>query len=159
MAPAFDDQAAAYDRWYVTPLGRLVDLVEKEALFALLPGLAGCRVLEVGCGTGNISLALAQRGAKVVGIDVSAPMLAAARRKMPRQGPPLHWVGSQAGVLPFPDQSFDGVVSVLALDFMADRPGVVRASPEALKKRWFKVKKLLTGAPLLDKKYRPVGIL
>jgi len=133
MAPAFDDQAAGYDRWYATPRGRLVDRVEKEALFALLPGLAGCRVLEVGCGTGNISVALAQRGARVVGMDVSGPMLDAARRKVPRQGPPLHWVRSLAGALPFPGNSFDGVISVLALDFMADRPGVVREMVRVLR--------------------------
>ena len=47
VAPAFDDQAAVYDRWYATPLGQLVDRVEKEAIFALLPDLAGRRVLEV----------------------------------------------------------------------------------------------------------------
>lgn len=44
----FDDQAAAYDRWYATPLGALADRVEKEALFALMPPVARLRLLEVG---------------------------------------------------------------------------------------------------------------
>jgi ubiquinone/menaquinone biosynthesis C-methylase UbiE len=126
VAPACDDQAASYDRWYATPLGQLVDRVEKEAIFALLPELAGRRVLEVGCGTGNISLALARRGARVVGVDLSAPMLAAAAQRARQQGVPLAWIRGGAGSLPFPKNSFDGVISVLALDFISDRPGVVR---------------------------------
>ncbi|MEJ2070006.1 MAG: methyltransferase domain-containing protein, partial [Syntrophobacterales bacterium] len=81
MAPAFDDQVAAYERWYTTPLGQLVDRVEKEAVFALVSELQGRLVLEVGCGTGNISLELARRGAQVVGLDTSGPMLAAGQNK------------------------------------------------------------------------------
>ena len=125
MASAFDDQAAEYDRWYATPLGQLVDRVEKAALFALLPELKGSLVLEVGCGSGNITEALASRGAQVVGLDLSAPMLAAARRRVKPEGfsPPL--IRGQARALPFPGNSFDGVISVLALDYMADRPGAL----------------------------------
>jgi ubiquinone/menaquinone biosynthesis C-methylase UbiE len=133
VAPAFDDQAAAYDRWYATPLGHLVDRVEKEAIFALLPELAGRRLLEVGCGTGNISLALARRGARVVGLDVSGPMLAAAQQRVREQGFSATWIRGGAGVLPFPKHSFDGVISILALDFMADRPGVLQEMVRVLR--------------------------
>ncbi|MGQ9689291.1 MAG: class I SAM-dependent methyltransferase [Desulfobaccales bacterium] len=125
MPPTFDDQAAAYDRWYTTPLGRLVDRVEKEALFTLLPELAGRLVLEVGCGTGNTSLTLVRRGAEVVGVDISAPMLAAARDKARSEGLALTFVRATAGSLPFGEDSFDGVVSILALDFIPDRAGAV----------------------------------
>jgi ubiquinone/menaquinone biosynthesis C-methylase UbiE len=107
--------------------------VEKEAFFALLPGLAGCRVLEVGCGTGNLSLALAQQGARVVGVDVSGPMLAAAQGRARQQGFFLNWIRGLAGALPCPGNRFDGVISVLALDFMADRPGVMREMVRVLR--------------------------
>jgi ubiquinone/menaquinone biosynthesis C-methylase UbiE len=143
VTPAFDDQAAAYDRWYATPLGQLVDRVEKEAIFALLPELAGRRVLEVGCGTGNISLALARRGARLVGVDVSGPMLAATRRRAREQGFSATWIRGGAGALPFPKNSFDGVISILALDFMADRPGVVREMMRVLSPGGFLVLALL----------------
>ena len=133
VAPAFDDQAATYDRWYATPLGQLVDRVEKEAIFALLPDLAGRRVLEVGCGTGNISLALAQRGARVVGLDLSGPMLAGAQRRASQLGLPLAWIRGGAGALPFAKNSFDGVISILALDFIADCPGVLREMVQVLR--------------------------
>jgi ubiquinone/menaquinone biosynthesis C-methylase UbiE len=137
MTEVFDDQAAVYDRWYATPLGHLVDRVEKEALFALLPNLAGCRVLEVGCGTGNISQVLASRGARVVGLDVSGPMLAAAQSRARQHGYPPDLLRGLAGFLPFPGNSFDGVISVLALDFVADRQDAVREMVRVLRPRGF----------------------
>lgn len=123
MGSAFDDQAAAYDRWYATPLGQLVDRVEKAAIFDSLPEVQGRRVLEVGCGTGNFSLELANRGAQVVGLDCSGPMLARAQAqdKAGRQGQAVAWVRGLASPLPFADESFDGVMCILALDFMANR--------------------------------------
>jgi hypothetical protein len=45
MSPAFDNQAATYDRWYATPLGQLVDRVEKKAISALVPEVNGLRLL------------------------------------------------------------------------------------------------------------------
>jgi ubiquinone/menaquinone biosynthesis C-methylase UbiE len=143
VAPAFDDQAAAYDRWYATPLGQLVDRVEKEAIFALLPELSSRRILEVGCGTGNITLPLACRGARVVGLDVTSPMLAAAQRRARQQGISLAWIRGQADALPFPGHSFDGVISILALDFMADRPEVLREMVRVLRPGGFLVLALL----------------
>ena len=126
MGAPFDDQAAAYNRWYATPLGQMVDRVEKEALFSLVPEVQGRRVLEVGCGTGNISLALAHRGARLVGLDASGPMLARAQDKAGRQGLAITWVRGLASGLPFADGSFAGVMCILALDFMADRQKVLQ---------------------------------
>jgi ubiquinone/menaquinone biosynthesis C-methylase UbiE len=143
MTEVFDDQAAAYDRWYASPLGQLVDRVEQAALFDLLPDLNGRRILEVGCGTGNISQALVSRGARLVGLDVSGPMLAAAQNRARQQGYAPDLVRGGAGVLPFPEESFDGVISILALDFMADRPGVVRELVRVLRPRGFLVLALL----------------
>jgi ubiquinone/menaquinone biosynthesis C-methylase UbiE len=121
MSLTFDEQAPAYDRWYATPLGKLADRVEKEAIFALLPEVSGLRLLEVGCGSGNISLTLAHRGARVVGLDASGPMLAQARDKTGQEGLDLLWIEGRASHLPLADESFDGVLSILALDFMAGR--------------------------------------
>jgi ubiquinone/menaquinone biosynthesis C-methylase UbiE len=143
VASSFDDQVASYNRWYTTPLGQLVDRIEKEAIFALLPDLHGKHVLEVGCGTGNISLELARRGARVVGVDVSGPMLAAAAQKARQHDLRLAWIRGSAAALPFPQSSFDGVISILALDFMADRPGVVREMARVLRPRGFLLLALL----------------
>ena len=122
MRSVFDAQAAAYDRWLATPLGRLVDEVEKQAIFSLTPEVQGRRILEVGCGTGNCSLALAHKRAQVVGLDCSYPMLARAQEKVSRQDLDLALVRGLASHLPFADESFDGVMCILAMDFM-DRTG------------------------------------
>src|SRR3989304_5329099 len=82
----FDGLAAAYDRWYDTPVGRLVDQLEKDAGFALVEPQRGELVLDLSCGTGNSALALAQRGFRVVGVDVPEPMLLVARAKARRGG-------------------------------------------------------------------------
>jgi 2-polyprenyl-3-methyl-5-hydroxy-6-metoxy-1,4-benzoquinol methylase len=61
--------------WYASTYGpRLFHLIEEK-------GLAGCRVLDAGCGTGTLALELAERGHKVVGTDLSEAMIAAAREK------------------------------------------------------------------------------
>jgi demethylmenaquinone methyltransferase / 2-methoxy-6-polyprenyl-1,4-benzoquinol methylase len=80
------------------------------------------RALDVCCGTGDIARALAQRGARVVGLDFSTPMLTVARarqeelrekqRAADRNGsdgktPNPHFVRGDAQRIPFPDATFD----------------------------------------------------
>lgn len=78
----------------------------------------GSRVLDVGCGTGTISFALAQRGAKTVGVDASEPYLDGARRL--RSHPHVTYEHGDAGHLPYPDASFDACVSTLVIDVVPD---------------------------------------
>lgn len=57
----------------------------RETLLDWLPDdLTGARVLDAGCGTGALSIALAGRGADVVGIDVAAGLIAIARERAER---------------------------------------------------------------------------
>jgi demethylmenaquinone methyltransferase / 2-methoxy-6-polyprenyl-1,4-benzoquinol methylase len=64
------------------------------------------RVLDVGCGTGDLSIELFERtAAQVVGIDFCRPMLQLAKQKAPR----LKFVEGDALKLPFADASFDGI--------------------------------------------------
>jgi SAM-dependent methyltransferase len=83
---------------------------------------AGSSVLDIGCGSG-LALSLAdQRGARTSGIDISAPLLAVARARVPaaelREG--------GLDVLPFADASFDAVLAINALQFAADPAGALR---------------------------------
>jgi SAM-dependent methyltransferase len=74
-SPGFGPLAEDYDRLRPTDENwwELVDVLMAEG------DLRGRRVLDVGCGTGRLALALAERGAKVWGVDSSEEMLAQAR--------------------------------------------------------------------------------
>jgi ubiquinone/menaquinone biosynthesis C-methylase UbiE len=80
---------------------------------------AGQRILDVACGTGIVARGAADRvGATgaVVGVDLSAAMLAVARRIRPD----LQWRQGDAVALPFGDAEFDAAVSQMALMFFPD---------------------------------------
>jgi SAM-dependent methyltransferase len=79
-APAFDDLAAAYDAVFTaSAFGRSLRELTWERLDAVL---GSCRrVLEIGCGTGEDALHLAQRGIDVLATDPSASMLRVAAEK------------------------------------------------------------------------------
>lgn len=86
----------------------------------------GRRILDLGCGTGDLSLAVARVGGAPVGVDVSARMLeAAARRADGRQGTAqaVRLVQGSAFRLPFADGAFDGCVSGFVLRNLHDLPG------------------------------------
>ena len=82
----------------------------------------GHRVLEIGCGTGNLALR-AQRmhpDAEVVGIDPDPLALERARRKSDRAGLPVRWDRGKAGELPYPDESVDRVLSAFMFHHLDD---------------------------------------
>ncbi|MCZ7589303.1 MAG: methyltransferase domain-containing protein [Gaiella sp.] len=83
----------------------------------LVGAVAGARrVLDVGCGSGRLTVALARAGAEVTGMDTSAERLAEARRRAEEAGVPLTLVEADMGEpLPFADASFDAVTSRLSL--------------------------------------------
>jgi ubiquinone/menaquinone biosynthesis C-methylase UbiE len=81
------------------------------------------RVLDVGCGTGSTTLAVARRlGAqgRCTGIDISAPMLAAARVRAEREGTPAAFIHANAQTHAFEPASFDMVISRFGVMFFDD---------------------------------------
>ena len=118
-ASHFGAIAASYERL------RPVDVTWWQ-LFDLLVAagdLAGRRTLDVGCGTGTLAVALAERGGKVWGVDSSPDMLAEAQAKETR----ARFKEGAAEALPFKDGWFERVVMRLSLHHL-DRP---RALAEA----------------------------
>jgi len=85
----------------------------------------GHRVLDIGCGTGTLSLALAQHGARVVGMDASESYLEGARRRRPHAS--VIYEHGDACHLQYPTGSFDACVSPLAIDVI---PEVKQAAAE-----------------------------
>jgi ubiquinone/menaquinone biosynthesis C-methylase UbiE len=72
-------------------------------------------ILDMGCGTGRFTVPLAERARSVAGLDMSPMMLATARKKLADRGLEADLREGDMADLPFPDQSFDVVVSMLAL--------------------------------------------
>ncbi len=78
---------------------------------------ADWRVLDVACGSGNAAIAAARFGCDVVGIDYVPALLARGRRRAEAEGVNLDLVEGDAEAIPFPDASFDAVVSVFGAMF------------------------------------------
>jgi SAM-dependent methyltransferase len=94
----------------------------------------GQRVLDVACGTGVLTREIASRtgsNGKVTGLDPNAGMLEVARQITPD----MEWHQGLAESLPFPDQSFDAVVSQFGLMFFSDRQEALRQVLRVLKHR------------------------
>ncbi|MBM4287286.1 MAG: class I SAM-dependent methyltransferase [Deltaproteobacteria bacterium] len=85
----------------------------KELFGTLMPG-KGLRILDAGCGTGEMSLLLAEMGHEVYGIDISEKMLAIAEEKARQKGESIpgrmHFQLGDAEDPPFEDGFFDAVV-------------------------------------------------
>jgi SAM-dependent methyltransferase len=82
---------------------QLATLIERHAPYE------GCRVLDLACGAGRHAVNFAERGARVVGFDLSMPLLSRARHRM---DPPLDLVRGDMRLLPFRDGAFDMVVNL-----------------------------------------------
>jgi 2-polyprenyl-6-hydroxyphenyl methylase/3-demethylubiquinone-9 3-methyltransferase len=78
---------------------------------------AGQRVLDVAAGSGNAAIPAAENGARVVASDLTPELLAAGRRLATQRGVELDWVEADAEVLPFDDDDFDVVISVVGAMF------------------------------------------
>jgi SAM-dependent methyltransferase len=99
--------------------------MEQPAFLGLLPDLGGKRVLDLGCGVGQLARYLAEQGAaEVVAVDVSERMLEVARRDWAHRRV-THVRESMEGAA-FPEGRFEIVVSSLAFHYVEDYAGLVR---------------------------------
>ncbi len=124
-------RAASWDHGGATGLGKVVAAVLAEAAAG-----TGTRVVDIGCGTGSLSLPLAEAGAEVLAVDISPAMIerveAAAREKGLAN---LAGVARPVEELDLPEASVDLVVSNYALHHLRD-PDKARLVATAL--RWLR---------------------
>jgi len=103
------------------PLDRQLAPLGERAMAALAPA-AGERVLDIGCGAGATSLALAAAvgpNGSVLGVDISAPLLEAARAHA-ADAPNVRFVEADAQTSPFEAGAFDAAFSRFGVMFFAD---------------------------------------
>ena len=121
--PTWAEQQAPLDR-QLAPLGRRV-----MAELDLGPGR---RVLDVGCGSGETTLALAATGAEAVGVDISRPLLDVAQARS-RDVAHASFLEADAQTHAFAPASFDAVFSRFGVMFFADPAAAFTNLRRALK--------------------------
>ncbi len=110
--------ASVYDqaRWMTEPIAEDV----ADVIAALVGATPNTAFLEPGVGTGLNVLPLVKRGYAVTGIDISQEMLDQFRQKLQPMPPNLTLVQADSSVLPFPDASFDVVLTVHMIHTVSD---------------------------------------
>jgi demethylmenaquinone methyltransferase / 2-methoxy-6-polyprenyl-1,4-benzoquinol methylase len=123
----FDRIAPRYDL-----LNRMLtfrmDVAWRRTAVHALQLVAGARVIDLACGTGDLCRTLAGAGYQPIGVDFSAGMLAAARTDAPL-------VRADAMRLPFPDRSIDGLTCGFALRNFVDLAPVLAECARVLRPR------------------------
>jgi SAM-dependent methyltransferase len=95
-----------------------------EEFIARLQLTYGARVLDVACGSGNLSLPAARAGAIVTGVDIATSLLETARERAQAEGVRAQFDEGDAEALPYPNAAFDEVVSMFGAMF-APQPDLV----------------------------------
>jgi SAM-dependent methyltransferase len=112
LRETFTEDAELYDRARPGyPTGAVDDLAE---LVGLGPA---CRALEIGCGTGRLTVPLAERGCRVTAVELGAEMAAVARRRL-APFPAVRVVTAAFEEWPLPAEPFDTVVSASAFHWI-----------------------------------------
>ena len=133
ISSMFDSIAPVYDRLnHLLSFG--IDrswrrrLVRAVSSFCALRG-GEVKVLDMACGTGDVSIALRRKGLDVVGADISENMLALARKKAPE----IDFRYGDASELPFADGSFDAVTIAFGIRNFDKRAQCIRELHRVLK--------------------------
>ena len=128
----FDDKAATWPAKYAAH-GRLTDRLIQLADAAAYHVMSGGRVLDLGCGSGELSRQLAAAGLRVTGCDISANMLACAAASDPTATVELVRLAPDWRTLPFPAGTFDAVVAASVLEYVSSPREVLRECARVLR--------------------------
>ena len=114
--------------WESGDYGVFATYLEKGALefFERLNLPAGTRLLDVACGAGQLTLPAARKGLQVTALDLAANLVQQARAKAAEERLSVQIDEGDAENLPYPDASFDVVMSLIGSMF-APRPELVAA--------------------------------
>jgi SAM-dependent methyltransferase len=128
-SPDFDQlKSRMKATWMAGDFGQIANFtVQAAEEFVQRLGIApGSKVLDVACGTGNTAIPAARTGAEVVGVDIATNLLEQARQRAAAENLSVRFHEGDAEDLPFPDHSFDVVLTMFGAMF-APRPEKVAA--------------------------------
>ncbi len=113
------------DTWIAGDFGEIARGIEDgaEEFIERLDLKRGDRVLDVACGTGNLAIPAARRGAEVVGVDIAPNLIESAVSRAEHNGVECRFDVGDAEDLPYEDESFDVVMTMFGAMF-APRPDV-----------------------------------
>ena len=133
----YDVGAEEYDELrYVAVEGRFFNELEGNLVEDWLDLSPASTVLDMPAGTGRLCVSMARSGARVVGLDISRNMLGVAASKKRASGvQSMHLTQASGGQLPFPDNTFDAVVSFKFFHLVPNdmKPGFIREMVRVLK--------------------------
>jgi len=137
MVSSYDEIAEWYDNWVGTH--SMSDDPYFAAVEALVGEVAGQRICDLACGQGRVARHLAKRGARVVGVDLSAKLLAIARRHEEAAPQGIEYVYADVQRLDSATFApFDGVVCSMALMDIPDLQATVHGVASLLRPEgWF----------------------
>ena len=107
----YDEYASSYDKTL-----DFLNSFEGEVLQRMLRGVRGGKILDVGCGTGRLIRQLLDRGAEIVGLDISPEMLKIARKKFKK----TTFIEGNIENMPFPDDNFNIVIASFVIVHLKD---------------------------------------
>jgi SAM-dependent methyltransferase len=114
--------------WMAGDFGQIANYIsgEAEKFVARLDLKPGTQLLDVACGTGNSAIPAAKAGAKVTGVDIATNLLEQGKRRAAAEHLEIRFEEGDAEELPYPDRSFDVVLSMFGAMF-APQPERVAA--------------------------------
>jgi len=127
--------------------------VEAGGLWDLLQLSPTARVVDIGCGHGRHALALAERGAEVIGLDFAAALLNRARHLAADLGTRPHWIRADMRQLPLRSECAGTAIVMDAFGFFEteeEHEAVLREAARVLTVGGRLALKVVNGGPLLD---------
>jgi len=123
----------AFDR-FTSATDSFADNVERPAIERMIGDVAGARVLDLGCGSGPYAVWLAERGARVTGLDLSQTMISLAQERARARNVQADFrVADIRDPLPFDDAECDLVITATALHYVEDLDATMKEVARVLK--------------------------
>jgi 2-polyprenyl-3-methyl-5-hydroxy-6-metoxy-1,4-benzoquinol methylase len=120
----WNDRAATWDAMSEENARTADRAADMDRLMASLDLMPGSTLLDAGCGTGQFSIAFAQRGCRVTGIDVAPSMIQLARQHAQDAGADITWRVGDYSCLPDLAASYDAIFARMVMHFAENVPQV-----------------------------------